>query len=100
MVLRLLKGGHDCVVYDEDPASREKLAASGAVAVDSLAAMVAALQRPRPIWMMIPDKVVDSVIAKLADLLDPVALLGRLKRRHEVDGGRVHELPHRQRTVT
>jgi 6-phosphogluconate dehydrogenase len=70
------------VVHDEDPASREKLAASGAVAVDSLAALVSALQRPRPIWMMIPDKVVDSVIAKLADLLDRDDIL--------IDGGNTY----------
>ena len=79
MVLRLLADGHDCVVYDEDPASREKLVASGAVAVDSLATLVAALERPRPIWMMIPDKVVDSVIANLAGLLDRDDIL--------IDGG-------------
>ena len=54
IVRRLTRSGHACVVYDRDPEPAKALAAEGATAVDSLAAMVDALAAPRTIWIMLP----------------------------------------------
>ncbi|MBX9699630.1 MAG: NAD-binding protein, partial [Acetobacteraceae bacterium] len=54
IVRRLLKAGHDCVVWDRDPAPGRALATEGARAVEGLAAMVAAMDAPRAIWVMLP----------------------------------------------
>jgi len=54
IVRRLTRAGHACVVYDRDPAPGEALAAEGATAVDSLAALVDALEAPRTVWIMLP----------------------------------------------
>ncbi len=69
MVQRLLADGHTCVVYARTKSTRDELAAMGAQAADSLEDMVNSLQAPRPIWVMVPDKVVDDVIEELAGLL-------------------------------
>ena len=54
IVRRLLRAGHDCVVWDRDPAPGAALATEGARAVPGLAAMVAGLDAPRTIWVMLP----------------------------------------------
>lgn len=69
MVRRLLADGHTCVVYAPIKGTRDELAAVGARAADSLEDLVNSLQAPRPIWVMVPDKVVDDVIEELAGLL-------------------------------
>jgi 6-phosphogluconate dehydrogenase len=71
MVRRLMKTGHDCVVYDMQPAAVAALAKDGAKGTASIEAMVAALSRPRAIWMMVPAAVVDSELEKLVAHLDP-----------------------------
>ena len=54
MTLRLLEKGHDLVVYDRDSALAERIAASGATAVGSVAEMVSTLESPRVVWVMVP----------------------------------------------
>jgi len=54
MVRRLMKAGHECVVYDRDPKNVEKLVADGATGATSLADMVAKLREPRAAWCMVP----------------------------------------------
>jgi 6-phosphogluconate dehydrogenase len=54
IVRRLTRAGHACVVYDRDPAPGKALAADGATAVESIAAMVGALAAPRTVWIMLP----------------------------------------------
>jgi 6-phosphogluconate dehydrogenase len=54
IVRRLMRSGHSCVVYDRDPAPGRALAAEGAEAVESLAALVAGLTAPRAVWIMLP----------------------------------------------
>ncbi|MGD0641525.1 MAG: phosphogluconate dehydrogenase (NAD(+)-dependent, decarboxylating) [Roseiarcus sp.] len=54
IVRRLMGAGHSCVVYDRDPAPGRALAAEGARAVGSLGALVAGLEAPRAIWIMLP----------------------------------------------
>jgi 6-phosphogluconate dehydrogenase len=69
MVQRLLADDHTCVVYDVTKSARDELATLGAHAADSLEEMVNSLQAPRAIWIMVPDQVVDDVIAELTGLL-------------------------------
>ena len=80
IVRRLLRAGHDCVAYDRDPAPGAALAKEGARAVDSLEAMVAAMQAPRAIWIMLPNGApTEAAIDALAALLSPGDVL--------IDGG-------------
>lgn len=70
MVQRLLRNGQDCVVYDAHPEAGRALAAQGAVSCDTLADLVAALEKPRAVWLMVPAAVVDSVLESLLPMLD------------------------------
>jgi 6-phosphogluconate dehydrogenase len=79
MVRRLLRGGHQCVVFDLHAAAMAPLAGEGAVPSDSLADFVARLQTPRAIWLMVPAAVVDRTVDSLAPLLQPGDIV--------VDGG-------------
>jgi len=71
MVRRLLRGGHQCVVFDAHAEAMAPLAGEGAVASGSLADFVARLQAPRAIWLMVPAAVVDRTVDGLAPLLQP-----------------------------
>src|SRR5262245_61334679 len=53
MVRRLLKGGHQCVVFDQSPNAVKQLAEEKAVGASSLADFVKKLERPRAIWLMV-----------------------------------------------
>ncbi|HNP66241.1 MAG TPA: NAD(P)-binding domain-containing protein, partial [Woeseiaceae bacterium] len=70
MVRRLMKDGHDCVVYNRSREPVEQLQREGAVGVFSLADMVATLEPPRTVWLMVPAAVVDEVLAQLMPLLE------------------------------
>jgi 6-phosphogluconate dehydrogenase len=70
MVRRLMRDKHDCVVYDRNADAVKALAADGARGAESLQAMVAKLDKPRAIWLMVPAAVVDGSISELAPLLD------------------------------
>ena len=52
MVRRLMKAGHECVVYDAHPESVQAMAREGAIGSASLEAFVASLARPRAVWLM------------------------------------------------
>jgi 6-phosphogluconate dehydrogenase len=69
MVQRLMRAGHECVVYDRNPDTVQELVAKGASGHTDLAGFVAGLQLPRAIWLMVPAAVVDAVIDDLAPLL-------------------------------
>jgi 6-phosphogluconate dehydrogenase len=71
MVRRLLKGGHQCVVFDTHADAITPLAEAGAAASRSLADFVAQLAAPRAVWLMVPAAVVDTTIEALAPLLQP-----------------------------
>jgi 6-phosphogluconate dehydrogenase len=79
MVRRLLKGGHECVVFDMSPKAVADLVKEKAVGSGSLAEFVRTLGRPRAVWLMVPAGVVDKTIADLAPLLEPGDIL--------IDGG-------------
>ena len=69
MARRLMQAGHRCVAYDAEPAAVAALAARGAVGADSLTMLVAALEPPRALWLMLPAVAVDQVLAGLIPLL-------------------------------
>ena len=70
MVRRLIKDGHQCVVYDQSPESVLELSKENAVGSSSLADFVKKLAKPRAIWLMVPAAVVDESIAGLLPLLE------------------------------
>jgi 6-phosphogluconate dehydrogenase len=71
MVTRLLRDGHECVVYDTRPESVGKMAQDGAIASNNLAEFCDQLQAPRNIWIMVPAAIVERVINDLIPLLQP-----------------------------
>ncbi|GAB7529303.1 decarboxylating 6-phosphogluconate dehydrogenase [Pseudomonas sp. 3A(2025)] len=69
---RLMQSGHTTVVYDRDEASRTTLAAEGATAAADLAGLVAAMQAPRAVWVMLPaGEPTEQTIEALSQLLEP-----------------------------
>jgi len=72
MVRRLMRGGHQCVVFDLSPANVQGLAKEGATGSDSMEAFVRSLAKPRAAWVMVPaGAATDSTITKLASLMEP-----------------------------
>jgi 6-phosphogluconate dehydrogenase len=71
MVRRLLRGGHQCVVFNRSAKAVQELAAEKATASTSFADLVGKLERPRAVWLMVPAAVVDRTIEELAPLLEP-----------------------------
>ncbi|MGZ8219813.1 phosphogluconate dehydrogenase (NAD(+)-dependent, decarboxylating) [Methylomagnum sp.] len=79
MVKRLMRDGHDCVVFDLNADAVQALAAEGAVGTTSLAEFAAALQAPRAVWVMVPAAVVDDMLEQVKAVLEPGDIL--------IDGG-------------
>lgn len=67
---RLMRDGHKCVVYDQAAAVVQELAGEGATGASSLEDLVAKLDKPRAIWLMLPAAVTGSTLDQLAPLLD------------------------------
>jgi 6-phosphogluconate dehydrogenase len=79
MVRRLLRKGHQCVVWNQSPAPIAELAKLGAVAAASVADLVARLTPPRAVWIMVPVPAVEALVQTLG---------GRLARGDcIIDGG-------------
>jgi 6-phosphogluconate dehydrogenase len=66
MVRRLMRAGHQCVVYDVNPPAVKALAAEGATGADSLKSFVNALKPPRSVWLMVPAALVDQTLSNLS----------------------------------
>jgi len=79
MVKRLLRGGHQCVVYDRSPKAVKELVQENAVGAASLADLVKNMQKPRAVWLMVPAAVTDQTIADLLPHLEAGDIL--------IDGG-------------
>jgi 6-phosphogluconate dehydrogenase len=79
MVRRLLRGGHECVVFDMSPKAVEELVHEKAVGATDLRDFVKKLDKPRAIWLMVPAAVVDKTISDLAAYVDAEDIL--------IDGG-------------
>ncbi len=69
MVRRLMRGGHECIVYDRSAEAVSTLAGEGAIGAGSLEEFVNKIQRPRAVWIMVPAAVVDSTLNELGALL-------------------------------
>lgn len=82
MVRRLLRAGHECLVFDRSPVAVEALAREKAVGASSLQDLVRKLERPRAVWMMVPAAAVDQTISDLTPFLERDDIL--------VDGGNSH----------
>ncbi len=79
MTRRLLRGGHQCVVFDMSAKAVAELAKENAVGAASLAEFVQSLTKPRAVWLMVPAAVVDKTIADLVPHLEHGDIL--------IDGG-------------
>src|SRR5947209_9576357 len=79
MVRRIMRDGHEAVVYDRNPQVVQGLEKEGATGATSLQDFVQKLSTPRAAWMMIPAAVVDQQIDDLAPLLESGDIL--------IDGG-------------
>jgi 6-phosphogluconate dehydrogenase len=79
MARRLIRDGHECVVFDRARKPIDELAAEGAKGTIQLPEFVQRLARPRAIWLMVPAAAVDDTIAALVPLLDEDDIL--------IDGG-------------
>ena len=99
MVRRLIKGGHQCVVFDRSQKTVDELAREKAVGSSSLQDFVHKLQKPRAIWLMVPAAVVDKTILELLPSLDPDDILidggnsyyvDDIRRAKELSGRKIH----------
>lgn len=79
MVRRLLKGGHECVVYDINPASVAALVSEGAIGAASIEDFVSCLQKPACAWLMLPAAITGANVDKVAALMVPGDII--------IDGG-------------
>jgi len=70
MAMRLMKAGHECIVYDSHPEPVQALVKQGAKGSTDLTAFVKSLSRPRAVWLMVPAAAVDPVLASLTPLLE------------------------------
>ncbi|HXW14143.1 MAG TPA: decarboxylating 6-phosphogluconate dehydrogenase [Terriglobia bacterium] len=70
MVRRLMRAGHQCVIYDLQPEAVQALAKEGAVGTSSLEDFAKKLKLPRTVWLMVPAAVVDRTLEALVPLLD------------------------------
>ncbi|NOY52222.1 MAG: decarboxylating 6-phosphogluconate dehydrogenase [Deltaproteobacteria bacterium] len=72
IVRRLMRDGHECVVFDLNPENVKALAAEGASGAGSLKEFVAALTPPRSVWIMVPaGNPTESTVQMLAGELEP-----------------------------
>ncbi len=80
MVRRLMRGGHDCVVFDLSPDNVKQLEGEGATGATSLEEFAEKLSKPRAAWVMVPaGEPTDKTVMALAELFDPGDII--------IDGG-------------
>src|SRR5260370_22089644 len=79
MVRRLLRGGHECVVFDVSPDAVKTLAKEGAIGASSFDDFAAKLRKPRAAWMMVPAAVVAHTVEDLSSRFEKGDII--------VDGG-------------
>jgi 6-phosphogluconate dehydrogenase len=70
MVRRLMRGGHECVVFDQNSANVKQLAGEGAGGAASLVDLVKRLSTPRVVWLMLPAAAVEGTLETLGSLLE------------------------------
>ena len=82
MARRLMRGGHQCVVFDLNADYVRQLAADGATAANSIEDFVDKLTPPRAIWLMVPADAVGRALAELSGNLEKGDII--------IDGGNSH----------
>ena len=101
MVRRLIRNGHDCVVWARSANAVNELVKEKATGAASLADLIKKLQKPRAVWLMIPAAAVDEMIAGLLPQLDPDDILidggnsyyvDDIRRAKELASRRIHYL--------
>src|SRR6185312_3932891 len=71
IVRRLTRRGHQCVVFDRNPAAVKALAGEGANASADLGQLIGQLARPRTVWVMLPaGEITEGTVAQLGELLE------------------------------
>jgi 6-phosphogluconate dehydrogenase len=71
IVRRLMRHGHPCVVFDQNPAAVESLAKEGASGGRDLEGLVAKLEKPRAVWVMLPaGEITERTVTRLSELLE------------------------------
>jgi 6-phosphogluconate dehydrogenase len=99
MVRRLVRGGHECVVFDANVGNIKQLAGEGAVGASSLDDFTRKLKTPRAVWLMLPAAVVDGTLKELAPRLqkDDIVIDGGnsyyiddIRRAKELEPAGVH----------
>jgi 6-phosphogluconate dehydrogenase len=70
MTRRLLRGGHECVVFNRSPQPVQALMREGALGATDLKDLVKKLVSPRAIWLMVPAAAVDETISQLVPDLE------------------------------
>jgi 6-phosphogluconate dehydrogenase len=71
LVRRLMRDGHECVVYDINEKAVRDLAGEGAIASSSLDDLAGKLGAPRAVWIMVPAAFVASTVEELVECLEP-----------------------------
>src|SRR5215510_1517297 len=80
MVVRLLRGGHEVVVWNRSPDPVKAAVKEGAIASTSIDDLISKLQAPRAVWVMLPaGDVTENMINTLAEKLSPGDII--------IDGG-------------
>ncbi len=92
MVRRLLRDGHQCVVYDHSAEAVAALAKEGATASTSLQDMASKLQAPRAVWLMVPAGAVDDTLTDLHPSLQEKDII--------IDGGNSYYVDDLRRSKT
>jgi 6-phosphogluconate dehydrogenase len=101
MVRRLLRGGHQCVVFNRSPKPVQELVQEKAVGSSSFADFVSKLEKPRGVWLMVPAAAVDGTISELLPYLDAGDILidggnsyyvDDIRRAKELNAKKVHYL--------
>src|SRR5215210_5856840 len=99
MVRRLMRDGHECVVFDVSQDSVQELAGEGATGAESLEDFIGKLDQPRCVWLMVPAAIVDDQLARLVPLLqrDDIVIDGGnsyyrddIRRANELSDAGIH----------
>jgi 6-phosphogluconate dehydrogenase len=91
LVRRLMRDGHECVVFNRTPARVHQLEGEGAIGASSLEDFAAKLDPPRAAWVMIPAAFTGQTVEQLAGLMSPGDIIidgGNTYYRDDIDRGR------------
>jgi 6-phosphogluconate dehydrogenase len=82
LVRRMMRDGHECVVYDVSAEAVKQLESEGAAGALTLDEFVGKLEKPRAAWVMIPAGITGPIVDQLAELMEPGDIV--------IDGGNTY----------